>query len=293
MDTTNVYREMSLNSNAEEMTSTTGSNRNNDHAGLPNDFEEMKPVLPKLTGLEQKRLDEVEAELEAAKNELLEACDLLPVILVATVVDARFTPQSWMLCLESFYAVMYFFVCIWQSTSTPGYTAWDRYQAVYFRYINSCVSVGLAVNAFLRRVYLDQETFEMDPFVLTSMVMIGPAWFTHVIPGIVLYFWIPAAILSFWIPCCVVMRYFERRYFHTMDPLSIAFRVVFRLGTTTVMTLLLQSSFNWAVLFYSKREQYGYLGIVSYEYYSRTWACLIESRLESLANMVQLLSVAA
>jgi hypothetical protein len=254
---------------------------------------ELQAVHSPLSALEQRKLERAEEELEAAKNELLEACDMLPVILVATVVDARFTPQAWMLCLESGYAILYFFVCIWQATSTPGYSSWDRYQSVYFRYINSCVSVGLAVNAFLRRVYLDQETFALDPFVITSMIMIGPAWFTHVIPGIIFYLWIPLAILTFWIPCCVVMRFLERRYFHTMDPLSIAFRVVFRLGTTSVMTLLLQSSFNWAVLFYSKRDQYGYLGIVSYEYNSRTWSCMIESRLESLANMVQLLSVVA
>ena len=246
-----------------------------------------------LSVIELQKLERAEEELAEAKQELLEACEMLPVILVATVVDARFTPQAWMLCLEGGYAMLYFIVCIWQSTSTPGYSSWDRYQSVYFRYINSCVSVGLAVNSLLRRIYLDQDTFAMDPFVVTSLVMVGPAWFTHVIPGIILYFWIPAAILSFWIPCCIVMRFLERRYFHTMDPLSIAFRVVFRLGTTSVMTLLLQSSFNWAVLFYSRREDLGYLGIVSYEYSSRTWACLIESRLESLANMVQLLSVAA
>jgi hypothetical protein len=236
------------------------------------------------------RVRQLEDELNQAREELLEVCEMIPIILVPTMVDARFTPQAWMLFIEAGYCMLYMLVCIYESATTPGFTAWQIYQSVYFRYVNSCASVGLVVNAFLRRVYLDEPLIANDPFIVTALVLIGPAIFTHILPGITLYIWIIALVVLVWIPTCWIMRHLEQRYFYTMDPISILFRVLFRLGTTIVATLLLQSSFNWALLFYEMREEEGYLGVVAYEYATRTWSCLIESRLESLANIVQFLS---
>jgi hypothetical protein len=231
-----------------------------------------------------------EEELAMATEELLDVCEMVPIILVPTMVDARFTPQAWMLVLEAAYCVMYFFVCVYESASVPGYGRWDMYQAVYFRYINSAIAVDLVVNAFLRRIYLDEPLVSQDPYLITGLLLIGPSLVTHILPGVVLYAWIITILLAVWVPLCWIMRQLEKHFFYTMDPVSILFRVVFRLGTTLVATLLLQSSFNWSLLFYDKRGALGYLGVVAFEYQSRTWGCLIESRLASLANVVQFLS---
>lgn len=252
--------------------------------------EEMVTIAPMATDKEVQILEALEEELQLAKEELFDVCEMVPILLVPTMVDARFTPQAWMLFVEAFYCVLYFLICVYESATVPGYTAWLVYSAVYFRYVNSCASVGLVVNALLRRVYLDEPLFAYDPFIVTALALMGPAIFSHIIPGIVLYCWIHILVLVVWLPCCWVMRQLEKRFFYTLDPISILFRVCFRLGTTIVATLLLQSSYNWALLYFTRKDDLGYLGIIEYEYDSRTWSCLIESRLQSLANVVQFLS---
>eukprot|EP00657_Telonema_sp_P-1_P012461 TRINITY_DN9053_c0_g1_i2.p1 TRINITY_DN9053_c0_g1~~TRINITY_DN9053_c0_g1_i2.p1 ORF type:complete len:147 (-),score=56.41 TRINITY_DN9053_c0_g1_i2:150-590(-) len=39
-------------------------------------------------------------ELHNARDDLLDVCEMCPIILVDTLVDTRFTPQAWMLVLE-------------------------------------------------------------------------------------------------------------------------------------------------------------------------------------------------
>eukprot|EP00656_Telonema_subtile_P039632 TRINITY_DN44720_c0_g1_i1.p1 TRINITY_DN44720_c0_g1~~TRINITY_DN44720_c0_g1_i1.p1 ORF type:complete len:336 (+),score=18.06 TRINITY_DN44720_c0_g1_i1:96-1103(+) len=232
-------------------------------------------------------------ELHNARDDLLDVCEMCPIILVDTLVDTRFTPQAWMLVLESMYSCIMLFDAVIESASAPGYTRWEVYQSIYFRYMNSCVSVGLIVNTCLRRVYLDAPTFQWDPFVLTACLLCAPALVTHVIPGLAMYAWVHACILALWFPLCWVIRRLESRVFNTMNFFSIAFRVIMRLGMTFVVTLMLQSSYNYAVLFYSRYDELGYMGILQYEWESRRWGCLIEIVYESIANVLQFVSAFA
>ncbi|CUG45401.1 transmembrane protein, putative, partial [Bodo saltans] len=196
--------------------------------------EEMMPIAAPVSDKEIKILEALEDELQLAKEELFEVTEMVPILLVPTMVDARFTPQAWMLFLEGAYCVLYFLICVYESSTVPGYGGWLVYNSVYFRYVNSCSSVGLVVNALLRRVYLDEPILAYDPFIVTALALMGPAIFSHIIPGIVLYAWIHALVLIVWLPCCWIMRQLEKRFFYTLDPISILFRVCFRLGTTIV-----------------------------------------------------------
>jgi hypothetical protein len=246
-----------------------------------------------LTALPESKRREVlakEEELVAATEALHDVCETIPIVLVPTMVDARFTPQAWMLVLEATYCVMYFFMCVYESATMPGYSMWLIYEAVYFRYVNSPAAIDLLVNAALRRVYLDEPMLVLDPFFVTGAILVAPALITHIIPGIALYGWVILGVLLVWLPLCWTMRQLEKRFFFTMDPMSIFFRVVFRLGTTLIVTLLMQSSFNWALLYYDKKDGLAYLGILLYEYNSRSWGCFVESRLMSLANAAQFIS---
>jgi hypothetical protein len=218
--------------------------------------------------------------------------DLEHVILRTDEVDRKFTPQLWMLSLELAYAVVLLTVCVLGGDhSVEG--RFRSYEAKYFGFVNSCTSVGFVTNAALRVWYnRDRGTGNAlsHGFLAASLLLLLPAVVTHIIPGMVLFAWLPiGTALGFAAVAFAVARTkarglqcdcigLHREVLEAYEPKArVALNIVFRLSATFAVALVLQTLFNYMVLFYDReRMQLGYWGIVAYERDSRQWLCLVE-----------------
>ena len=196
-----------------------------------------------------------------------------------------------MLCLELFYASIFLLVCFVESGHNT-YSRWDSYQAMYFRYVNSCSSVSLITNALLRRVYRYKLDGYFDFFLVASVILLSPA-VTHIIPGMLLYGWLTLPIIGAVVPVFLALKRYEDNHRSEVSIPTVAIRVGTRFLLTFVVAVVLQSSFNYAVLFYERdRLHLGYLDIVVYEFNSRHWRCFLIYCLESLTAFMQVMSAA-
>lgn len=226
------------------------------------------------------------------------------VMLLMDAVDRKFTPQIWMLSLELLYAIVMVTVGLFENGRYLGNERFKAYEAKYFAFVNSCTSVGFVVNAALRMYYAGNN--RPGFFVFASLALLLPVIVTHIIPGAILYFWIsiPTVVIAaavLWlaqrIKSGTTLRDFlesklsVRRVDDAERWTLITLNVISRVTATFAVTLLLQMSFNYAVLFYHRDEmKLTYVEVIQYEAHSRNWACLIEQWKQDTSRALQFLS---
>jgi hypothetical protein len=212
--------------------------------------------------------------------------DMECVLLETDAVDRKFTPQLWMLSLELVYAGVLLVVCLFQGGQNLDST-FARYEAKYFTFVNSCTSVGFVVNAALRVNYAGDHR-RPGFFMLSSLALMLPVMVTHILPGMIIFFWLPAVaipltVLVLWLAARLKQRGLgflgiPREHLERVErPVFLTVNVLTRLTATIAATLVFQTLFNYMVLFYHREEmELTYGGIVAYEAASRRFDCLWE-----------------
>jgi hypothetical protein len=212
--------------------------------------------------------------------------DMECVLLETDAVDRKFTPQLWMLTLELVYAGVLLVVCLFQGGQNLNST-FARYEAKYFTFVNSCTSVGFVVNAALRVNYAGDHR-RPGFFMLSSLALMLPVMVTHILPGMIIFFWLPAVaipltVLVLWLAARLKQRGLgflgiPREHLERVErPVFLTVNVLTRLTATIAATLVFQTLFNYMVLFYHREEmELTYGGIVAYEAASRRFDCLWE-----------------
>jgi hypothetical protein len=226
------------------------------------------------------------------------------VVLGLEHMDQKFTPQIWMLTLELFYAFIFLIVCIFENGRNID-TPWKAYEAVYFACVNSCTSVGFVVNAALRLSYTNDSRYRVDVFFAASIILLLPALVTHVLPGMVCFFWMPVGALFITTGVLGAVRIVRQRGLANFGvrkesvefwqpKLFVLLNVITRLLITFVVTLMLQTVFNYQVLHYHK-DEFGLswpIDIMRYELRSRRFDCLLQRWAADATHMLQILSTA-
>jgi hypothetical protein len=226
--------------------------------------------------------------------------DMECVLLETDAVDRKFTPQLWMLTLELVYAGVLLVVCLFQGGQNLNST-FARYEAKYFPFVNSCTSVGFVVNAALRVNYAGDHR-RPGFFMLSSLALMLPVMVTHILPGMIIFFWLPAVaipltVLVLWLAARLKQRGLgflgiPREHLERVErPVFLTVNVLTRLTATIAATLVFQTLFNYMVLFYHREEmELTYGGIVAYEAASRRFDCLWEKWTGDATKVLQMWS---
>jgi len=262
--------------------------------------------------------DLVEERRELSRDEvqtltwLTQSMEYRYIILKSANLDRKFTPQIWMLSLELLYATLLLLVCVVEMATKKIDNNFHKYEAIYFRYVNSCTSVGFVTNALLRMAYSGDlrlrfegkrwcwgklPSVEMHPgfFFVSSVVLVTPPMLTHVIPAFFLFFPLPAlaaVITGLCVGAAMLIRKKSQRYESRFDSwILLAVNVVLRVIVTFGVTLCVQTLFNYQVLWYHREElSLDWREVWAYEFSGRRWDCLWQQVSADVTHAMQLVS---
>jgi len=171
------------------------------------------------------------------------------------------------------------------------YTPWDSYQAIGAAIMNSgfwnnffqCVLLN-----FMKESEADKKIYKITlTLIITHLLIIGSWLFTHTIPMIIIYIWMVLLLcLILLIPVIITL------IIHRKDEveeeakkrvaLCSAFNFVFAVRVSVFLfILILQSSYNYALLFYSGTP---YLPVIGTEWNLRNTVCYIDNVFETAKN---------
>jgi len=182
-----------------------------------------------------------------------------------------------------------------------NYTPWETYQAIGAAIMNSgfwnnffqCVLLNFMKESDTDHKHIYKITLTL---IITHLSIIGCWLFTHTIPMIIIYIWVVILVLLILLIPVIITLILHRdrgevektEATQKRIDLCSAFNFVFavRVGVF-LFILIIQSSYNYALLFYSGTP---YLTVIGTEYNLRNTVCYIDNVLETVSTKFSFVS---
>eukprot|EP00744_Colponema_vietnamica_P010839 GILI01015273.1.p1 GENE.GILI01015273.1~~GILI01015273.1.p1 ORF type:complete len:1021 (+),score=49.33 GILI01015273.1:205-3063(+) len=227
--------------------------------------------------------------------------------------DARLQPSAILLGLslvQSYITLLVYAADVnYRSQSNP-LTHLQIYQCTYFMVFNSSLPATLLVNAVCHRnlehsdvvaAPLSSRLLHLlsSPFVVATLVLLGPALLTHVIPGLFLYVWITVPLLALTIGIEYVLRL---KCSSLPSRVMIAVRMLVRVAMLFSVAVALSVAFNAAdaYMWQAANDQPSamfatgtymrqpYFSALAQDYNARSMQCVWEHLLHTVSNFLQM-----
>lgn len=226
--------------------------------------------------------------------------------------DARLQPSTLLVglsLLQSIITLFVYFLDIYTRSQATALQPLQIYQCVYFMIFNSSMPSTLLVNSIYHRDLQQAAAFLpwksrllhliRGPFVIASLLLLAPAFLTHVIVGLILYIWIVIPLIG--IP--IGLEYILRRKQQNLSFRTIiAGRLCVRIATLFSVAVVLSVAFNAADSYLwqgSLRDRpymfvtgtymhQSYLNALIQDYNARSLDCVWEHIFFTISNFLQM-----
>ena len=229
----------------------------------------------------------------SALAQLGKQCEMERVIYETAMLASISSPKTFVII----YRLLFVFVQLlaaFVDTAMPaskygssGASAWTKYEAAYFAFVNSSSSFSLLVLCMLRSRAANRT---VDLFTMVSLLTVAPPLVTHVLPGMVLYFPVTVAAVLLFFSVRVLVR--QLPVSSSDGAASFALHAALHIATITFVSCLGQSFYNWALLFY-RREEFGldYWTVMEFDISGRTFDCYFNVAFARVSGAFQIASV--
>uniref|UniRef100_A0A7S1M9J6 Uncharacterized protein n=1 Tax=Neobodo designis TaxID=312471 RepID=A0A7S1M9J6_NEODS len=254
------------------------------------------------------------------KGKIEDVSRLVPIVMVGEhVFYTIFAVNVYVLVVSAVFGIAYYSLSWVDGMDDPANTDWVRYQVVYFRFVNSGTPASLLASSSINMVVNQEGRFHSKLLAAVdwtlfglSLTLVAPPLVTHVLPGMVAYFWIVASVV---VLMCVPLCALRQLYMHKAskweagDPgdhytesemlahkrtLKTFLTCMFMLLSFIIMVVLtaaFQSCFNWSFILYQRSKyQTDYISTLQFEAHGRTPTCYWEVAVQSAFNSMQLFS---
>ena len=304
-----------------------GEKRLGMHLVFPEDKEEFLKTLSDLYTAVTIRLAEAGGDKTCVSShhlafEYREQVESLSVLMPIVTKEEQVTftifyVNANMLVLEIIFAIVFLITCIRDSYSSlrADDDNWAMYESIYFKFLNSGTPAAL-ISATITNFIVNQPNrlksyyykIMDSTLVIAAVILCTPAFLTHSITGLALYLWIFLAIFGVClIPNVFIWVLYRRlrvswtaddvdptkrlQYHQRLKMIFTGILIWFNFVMVVILTGLTQSTYNWAHLFYHRKEMgLDYASVLSYEWESRSPACYLERQMTSVSNVLQFLS---
>ena len=216
----------------------------------------------------------------------------------------------WYQILISYFGFISAIIVQSDSNKSNGLSNWTKYNNVYGLYINSvALTPVITVLYFLGKFWIgtfqptsegNKVQWELDfpeeaskilrQMGFLSYLPLVPAIYTHIIPGLIYYFWIILVALLLFLLYCVIIRSVLNVLIEWTGRIHVrAESILFQVGFRICCMLLFQTLYNYMSATYLTSDSYSDIIVSDYYLRSQT-ACIIHHQWDNMRNALTILN---
>ncbi len=203
-----------------------------------------------------------------------------------------YSPLSAIIIQQILSIAQFFTIC--GSITFSSTSLWTSYTTIYYLWINS--SAPIVIFTSITSLYITWKVKEnairsesqtvAARLLYLQLLIICPAFVTHILPATLLYSWLYLVILILYCGCCIFPRAFYN-FAGSMNNIMVedykrkttwSDLLIGMIGKTArsfIYLYLVQSYFNYAMMFYSNISSNGYIRVISQEFNARSTSCFV------------------